>query len=433
MGASVWNPGQSTTITGPYIDPTAYPYLADPTGVNDSYAALQAAITVAQSTHVPMCLPGKFKISQGLVISSPITILGFGYNITEETGSVIVATHTSGAAIEFNNAEGSFDDGLQLSNFMVKGTATGTTVGFQIEGAVWPNTQFIGLTAKLMGGAGFFFNDCISANVENCRAQTNGASGYLVARSNAIRFRGCSSESNVNHGWHFTTSGIPGERVAPSLVQCLSEENGEDAIYIDQYIGISISSSYLQCASLVNADRAAVRLNNSSAIKVSNCQIIGNVAWPLFSGINCVQSTLCEIIGNNFIGGFTSTRDFVEDSLSGRNLLIGNSGNGPQGSAGFTSTSATGSVFHSQTGSGGAYGQEWFAGYHDFKTTSGASIAKFHPSTGVSLAQSGGKFGVLGATPIVRQAVNAAATDPATTQALVNNIRTILINFGFVV
>lgn len=41
-----------------------------------------------------------------------------------------------------------------------------------------------------------------------------------------------------------------------------------------------------------------------------------------------------------------------------------------------------------------------------------------------------GKVGFFGATPIVEPTVAAAATDPATTQALANSIRTILINLG---
>lgn len=41
------------------------------------------------------------------------------------------------------------------------------------------------------------------------------------------------------------------------------------------------------------------------------------------------------------------------------------------------------------------------------------------------------RLGVLGATPVARQSVGAAATDPATTQTLANNLRTALINLGF--
>ena len=44
---------------------------------------------------------------------------------------------------------------------------------------------------------------------------------------------------------------------------------------------------------------------------------------------------------------------------------------------------------------------------------------------------SGAKWSVLGATPIVKQTLPAAATDAATTQSLCNAIRSLLVNFGF--
>ena len=53
-------------------------------------------------------------------------------------------------------------------------------------------------------------------------------------------------------------------------------------------------------------------------------------------------------------------------------------------------------------------------------------------SYAVSWGQSGGSplVGFLGATPVARQSVPAAATDPATTQALVNAIRSALVTNG---
>ena len=47
-----------------------------------------------------------------------------------------------------------------------------------------------------------------------------------------------------------------------------------------------------------------------------------------------------------------------------------------------------------------------------------------------TLGDTGDKVGFLGATAIVRPTVAAAATDAATTQTLVNNIRTALLNLG---
>ena len=246
-------------------------------------AAIQAAIdaAIASATTRAVYIPrGKFEIDAGLTFNSPIRVFGDGYDISAETGSIIETTQSTGVAFEFNNASGSFDNGLILDDFMILGPDSGSAVGFQIEGAVWPNSEIRGLAAVNMGSHGFNFVDCISANVENCRAQGNGGSGYVVSQSNALRFRGCTAESNGSHGWNFTSNGIPGERVAPSLVQCLSEENVGDAVYINQYTGIMISECYLQVASLSNVDHACVRIDNSSAIRVINNHITSNVAWP---------------------------------------------------------------------------------------------------------------------------------------------------------
>jgi len=362
-------------ISGAVINILDYGASPSATG-SANRVAIQAAIDAAiasTSTRAVYIPRGVFQIDAGVTITSPIHVFGDGFDISNETGSVIKTTQTTGVALEFNNASGSFDDGFILENFMIVGPGNGSAVGFQIEGAVWPNSVFRNLCAKNMGSHGFYFDDCLSANVENCRAQGNDGNGYRVAQSNALRFRGCTAESNGSHGWEFINDGIPGERVAPSLVQCLSEENAGDAIRINQYIGIMISECYLQVASLSNVDYACIRIDNSSAIRVINNQITSNVAWPLFSGVKFVGGLFCEVIGNNFSGGFISGQDIVEDSASGRNIAFGNSGNGTQGMASFTTASTTGSVYHSQMGSGGDYGQEWYAGYQRFKNLAGTT------------------------------------------------------------
>lgn len=335
-------------------------------------AAIDAAIasTTTRAVYIPR---GIFQIDAGIVLASPIRIFGDGFDISNETGSVIKTTQTTGVALEFNNAIGSFDDGFILENFMIVGPATGSAVGFQIEGAVWPNSVFRNLCAKNMGSHGFYFDDCLSANVENCRAQGNGGNGYRVAQSNALRFRGCTAESNGSHGWEFINDGTAGERVAPSLVQCLSEENAGDAVRINQYNSIMISECYLQIASLSDVDRACIRIDTSSSARIMNNYLTSNVAFPLFSGVKFIGGLFCQVIGNSFTGGFINGQDIVEDATSGRNMAFGNSGNGTQGMASFTTVSTTGSVFQSQMGSGSAYGQEWYAGYQRFRNLAGAA------------------------------------------------------------
>ncbi len=59
------------------------------------------------------------------------------------------------------------------------------------------------------------------------------------------------------------------------------------------------------------------------------------------------------------------------------------------------------------------------------------SLAAWQTTHRSEASATGARFSVLGATPIVRQSLPAAASDAATTQALANSIRSLLINFGF--
>jgi hypothetical protein len=59
-----------------------------------------------------------------------------------------------------------------------------------------------------------------------------------------------------------------------------------------------------------------------------------------------------------------------------------------------------------------------------------AQVQFVGPETQVASAN--GKVGFFGTTPIVEQTIAAAATDAATTQALANSIRTILLAYGLV-
>jgi hypothetical protein len=60
-----------------------------------------------------------------------------------------------------------------------------------------------------------------------------------------------------------------------------------------------------------------------------------------------------------------------------------------------------------------------------------SSLSAWQETSRQEASSTGARWSCLGATPIVRQTLQAAATDAATTQALANSIRSLLINFGF--
>jgi hypothetical protein len=60
-----------------------------------------------------------------------------------------------------------------------------------------------------------------------------------------------------------------------------------------------------------------------------------------------------------------------------------------------------------------------------------STLSAWQETSRQEASATGARWSCLGATPIVRQTLPAAATDAATTQALANSIRSLLINFGF--
>ena len=109
-------------ISGAVINILDYGASPSATGATNR-VAIQAAIDAAiasTSTRAVYIPRGAFEIDAGIVLASPIRIFGDGFDISNETGSVIRTTQTTGVALEFNNASGSFDDGFILENFIQK-------------------------------------------------------------------------------------------------------------------------------------------------------------------------------------------------------------------------------------------------------------------------------------------------------------------------
>lgn len=367
-------------------------------GITDDTAALQAAINAAASGSKKLYLPaGTYKTTSGLSFGAPIRIFGDGADVASETGTVIKPTQSSGIALAFTNAAGSFDNGLILEDFAIIGTGSGTAVGLEVNGAVWTNSRIRNITVRSMGGRAVVINDCLTANFEHVRAQGCGSDGFHISGSNGIRLYGCMSESNAGYGYYFSSNLTAGERNGPLMLACHAEENtGGDAVYMNQYSNPMIQGCWLQVASASNVDRAAIHFDTCTGAMVSGNLLTSNATWASFQGVKLTGSLFCSIIGNN-IDGFAAARAIVENSTSGSNIGFGNRGNGTQGAAGVTSSSTTGSVFHTHMGTGGSYGQEWTAGYHSFKNTAGTEVLAAGTDTlalGVSLSSTNARMAV---------------------------------------
>lgn len=397
------------------------------TMLSDLTVPWQAFVTHLGTTGRRGLVPaGRAKTTSAIVCGTPIVLEGVGFDITAESGSIIHAMQTSGAAFEFNNTEGSFDNGLIVENIMVRGNA-GTTKGWAFEGVVWPHSQINGLGAKLMGGAGFDFADCLSANIEDCRAQQNGAEGYLIKRSNALRILTCTAETNGSHGFFMDTDGIIGERAGAALIECLSEENVGDALRIEDYAGVKVIGGYYQIAAASNLQYASIRLIGSRWCSIIGAALRTNIPWANFAGVQHVGSSYNTVIGNNFMklavgDGFDTGREIVEDGASGYNFHDGNRGGGAEGQARFTTSSAT-SYYGGSPISGG--GNKAHARVHEWAALNGDVLARFHSVDGNLLSPTGGKVGFYGATPAAKPTVTGSRGANAALASLLTQLATL--------
>ncbi len=165
----------------------------------DDYQAIQDAINFAENEgYGTIVLPvGEGFCGTSLTASTPIRVKGQGLVAgATRQGTSIRTNITSGILLEFQNSTGSFDNGLQLEDFILVGPASGSAQGLKVSGGVWTNTSIKNITVRQMGGAGIVIDDCLTANFEKCRAQANGSHGFTITGSNGLRLIGCMSESN---------------------------------------------------------------------------------------------------------------------------------------------------------------------------------------------------------------------------------------------
>lgn len=157
------------------------------------------------------------------------------------------------------------------------------------------------------------------------------------------------------------------------------------------------------------------------------------------SGGNLTFSGTAQRIGGDFSNGTSASRVLFQTSSANGATIVGAIPNGSGALGGFAAyagsnpNAATAGLFlvdttsvaiHS-TATGGATLRPltfW---------TNNVEQMRIAANGDITIGPSGGKIGVFGTSPVARQSIAAAATDPATTMALVNQIRTRLISYGW--
>ena len=288
-------------------------------GVTNDYAAIAACVSAAESARFAVDLDaGAIIMNSGVTYNTPIPIRGRGRYAT-----VITTTLSSGNLFEFNNASGSYDEGLVLEDFAVVGPASGSAVGIKIEGAVYPNSIIRNVLAKNFGSHGLYFDDCLTASLENVKAQGNGGSGIVVEQSNGIVLTHCSAESNTSKGYNFLNSGSAGERNGPCLVECHAEENGSDAVFFNQTQNARVIGGWYQVAGGVGSDLSAIYYDTCVGGSVIGAYMTTGGTTTNLRGVRLHDSQRVRVIGNN-PADFVAGREVMETGTSPNNLLIAN-------------------------------------------------------------------------------------------------------------
>lgn len=378
----------------------------------DVTTALQSAMDSGERLFFPR---GDYRID-GQIISNVVpNWVGEGRALTRLRAYSTTAVNV----IEFNNAGGSYDEGLVLEGFSLTGPGSGSAVGLKIEGAVYVNSRITDVLVKSMGSHGIYLDDCLTMQLSGVRAQTNGGTGILVDQSNGILLHACSAESNGAHGIYLNDGGVAfGENFGATLIGCHSEANGVTsgghAVYIKGHYGVAVLGGWFQCESDATAHANACILLDGA----QHCRIVGALLNTGGTTTNLVGLNFTDSLFNDatvYAYGFASGKDVTSNAASNRNRYTG-TGGGSQGALSVTDSSTIGNMRENWCGSGGNYGFEYFVpnvfsvnvgGTETFRVESGTVRLLNHTT---STSASAGGATALPATPTGYVTININGT-----------------------
>lgn len=182
-------------------------YGADPTGVADSAAAIQTAITAAQTAGGSVYLPtGAYKVNTKLTISAPIGFIGEANlidNTADRAGTYII----KGAdviAIEVINSAGS-----TLRDFAVVGSGSDTTQGIKLTQC--GRSKLDRISVVECGSHGIEFNNGNLTSFRDIYVLGNGGDGLFVngaatPDTNACVFQNIDARGNTGVGVNFANA-----------------------------------------------------------------------------------------------------------------------------------------------------------------------------------------------------------------------------------
>lgn len=332
---------------------------ADPTGIADSYAAIQAAL--ASNVAIIQFPAGTFKVTQTILLNRGIVFNGAGAqdgsgNNGQSAGvATTVINYTgTGNAIEVGASYTEQVCNVHVSNLMITGNVLadgglfiGTLIG--ANKCTFKNLGIFGFTnATANKGYGVGIKNCILSLFENvyvhgcqdgfnigfgactslqflsCYSRVNSQYGWNIRQGNGYSFYQCMAEGNNKTG--LVLNPPNGSNLAQvSFYSWYSEANGQDA---DTYPGALIRTTgtgvcqEIYFYSPIFYDNSTY--NVSTSVWTIACIKLGLVSLVKFfnAGITTVNSnflecdtltTYCEFTAENVIG-VNITGNGIQDS-----------------------------------------------------------------------------------------------------------------------
>jgi hypothetical protein len=247
---------------------------ADPTGVADSYAAIQAALD--SDAAIIQFPAGTFKVTQTIVLDRGIQFCGAGAqdgsgNNGQSSGvaSTVINYTGTGNAIEVGANYTEQVSNIHVSNLMITGNALadgglfiGTQTGankctfknlgiFNFDNATANKGYGVGIRNCILSlfenvyvhgcndGFNIGFNACTSLQFNSCYSRVNNQYGWLIRQGNGMSWYQCTAEGNLKTG--LVINADNGQNVSQlGFYSWYSEFNGDDA---DTYPGALVRST----------------------------------------------------------------------------------------------------------------------------------------------------------------------------------------------
>jgi hypothetical protein len=285
---------------------------ADPAGVADSTAAIQAALN-ATSAGQPTVLPvGTFLISSPITMFSGDELMGSHGSKHVLTGTIlklsasfagaaaiILAPSSSEQRVTRVNIDGSLATAntvigikadtstgpvqyVQLSDILITGAGISTGVSAQSTGANLPNGWRCERVVVLNnGGTGILLANAADGHWTNCQTIGAGNFGWSINGCTNSLFTACRADFAVNDGWAVTGSWSTGAGSGGcQWIGCSTDRNGHSGVNITATGSVPMFFDGIMCrrdgSSSVSGGFAGLRLNGAT-VPVT---VDGITVWP---------------------------------------------------------------------------------------------------------------------------------------------------------